>query len=380
MRITGITTTPIAVPIDPHVAVIGARGEHTTSPFLIVQVHTDEGMVGVGEVSSTPNWSGEDATTAAHVIRRYIAAAITGLDPVRYAHVGGVIQSAVAANTFTKAGVEMAIWDLAGQASGRSVAQLLGGPQRTSVRTKFSVGAFEPQRAAQVASWAVAQGFDAMKVKVGFDVAADVDRVLAVRDAVGPEVMLGVDANGGWRYDQALAAVAAMTRQANIAFVEQPLPPHDLEGARRLRSRIDVPLIADETVWNAADVARVAKVGAADIVSIYVGMAGGIEAVRQAVATAAACGLAWVVGSNLELGPALAAHLHLACGLEPACDAVVPSDMISPFYYRGTILDRPLPISAGSGEAITGPGLGITIDQVELARHQDPGTHRHEDG
>jgi len=368
MKIAGVTTTPIAVPIDPRRAVIGARGSHTSSPFLIIEVHTDEGVVGIGEVSSTPNWSGEDAMTASRVISAYIAPAIAGMDPTRYVAVASAIEAAVAGNRFTKAGVEMAMWDLAGKAAGMSVARLLGGPQQASVRTKFSVGAFAPDHAGEVAQWAVAQGFDAMKVKVGLDVPTDVERVCAVRDAVGADVLLGVDANGGWRYDEALAASTALTAQANIAFVEQPLDPDDLAAAARLRSRLDVPIIADEAVWDARDVIRIAQAGAADVVSAYVGMSGGIERVRRLVAAAEATGLSWVVGSNLELGPALAAHIHLACSLVPSADAVIPCDIISPFYYSASILTEPLPIEAGIAHALDAPGLGVAIDAGQLQR------------
>src|SRR3954465_10997723 len=177
MKITRIETIPIRVPLKAELAIRSGRGgAHTVSPFLLVRVHTDEGIVGIGEASCTPRWSGEDQVTGAHLIRTYLEPLLVGEDPRAVANVAQKFRLAFAANYFTKAAVEMALWDLAGKASGRPVYELLGGKVREWVPTKWSVSGVDPMKAADIARWAVAQGFAAMKVKVGTQSDADVAR------------------------------------------------------------------------------------------------------------------------------------------------------------------------------------------------------------
>lgn len=370
MQIVAIESIPVSVPIHPGRAVVGARGRHDRSPFLLVRLHTDEGLTGLGEVSCTPVWSGEDAVTAAHVLATYISPRLIGQDPRHLGRVAALVDGAIAANTFTKAGVEMALWDIAGKTLGVSVSRLLGGPVRDGVRTKFSIGAFEPGRAAEVAAWAVEQGFSAMKVKVGLDVEEDLRRVRAVREAVGEQVLLGVDANGGWPLGEAQRACRALREGMQVAFVEQPVAAEDLAGMAVLRDRLDVPVVADESVGTPADALRVAESGAADVLSIYVGMAGGIARARRIAELSETARLGWTIGSNLELGVALAAHLHLACGLGGLADRQVPCDVISPFYYEADVLATPLRIDAGWAEPPAGAGLGVELDEELVDRYR----------
>src|SRR5438477_3519538 len=131
MKITGIETIPIRVPLRPELAIKSGRGGfHSLSPFLLVKVRTDEGIVGVGEVSCTPRWSGEDQFTAAHFINTYFAPLLTGQDPTQIDALNAKFTFPVSGNYFTKSAVEMALWDLAGKLQGKPVYELLGGKVR----------------------------------------------------------------------------------------------------------------------------------------------------------------------------------------------------------------------------------------------------------
>src|SRR5215472_12408365 len=182
MKITRIETIPIRVPLKAEFAIRSGRGgAHTVSPFLLVKVHTDEGVTGIGEASCTPRWSGEDQFTGAHLIRTYLEPLLKGEDPTRVEPLTQRFRLAFAGNVFTKAAVEMALWDIAGKAAGRPIYQLLGGKVRDFVTTKWSVSGVEPDKAAEIARWAIGQGFKVMKVKVGIEPDSDVTRVRAVR-------------------------------------------------------------------------------------------------------------------------------------------------------------------------------------------------------
>src|SRR5689334_3379735 len=132
MKIVRIETIPVLVPILPERAIKASGGYHTESPFLNVKIHTDAGIIGLGEVSCTTIWSGEDHSTAARIIETLIVPALIGEDPTAIESLTARMSRAVAGNPFTKSGIEMALWDIMGKVAGLPVYKLLGGPVRES--------------------------------------------------------------------------------------------------------------------------------------------------------------------------------------------------------------------------------------------------------
>ena len=372
MKITAVETIPIRVPIKPELAIRSGRGgSHVVSPFLLVKVHTDAGLTGIGEVSCTPRWSGEDQVSAAHFINTYFAPALLGEDPTQIEPVTRKFASTVAGNPFTKAGVEMALWDLRGKAEGLPVYKLLGGAVREFVPTKWSVSGVDPARAADIARFAVGLGFTKMKVKVGIEADGDVARVRAVRDAIGQDVKLGVDANGGWP----TAEIAVNTGQrlrddSGIYFIEQPVPPGENDALTAVREAVRLPLIADESVYTLQDARMLARDRAADVFSIYVGKSGGIAPARAIADYAESAGLRCTVGSNLELGVGSAAMTHLAIATRGVDAETYPCDIIGPLFYEDDIVREPLPIVPGSARVNDKPGLGVQLDDEKVERYR----------
>ncbi len=369
MKITRVETIPVQVPINQERAIKGGRGAHTTSPFLLVRVHTDEGLTGLGEVSCTPGWSGEDQVSAAHFISGLLAPLLVGQNPTDIERLSLTLQRGVAANPFTKSALEMALWDILGKSVGLPVYRLLGGPVRAVVPTKFSVSGQKPEKAAEIAAWAVAQGFRAMKVKVGLDPEEDVARVRAVRRAVGPDVRLGVDANGGWAPRVAIQTIRRLY-ESNIYFAEQPVPALDVAWLADVRRQVQVPVMADESVYTLQDAMAVVRAGAADVLSVYVGKGGGIGPARKIAAVAEAAGLTCTVGSNLELGVASAAMIHLAMATPGIGAEEFPCDILGPFFYEDDLLAEPLPITGGQAKPLERPGLGVELDERKVDRYR----------
>jgi L-alanine-DL-glutamate epimerase-like enolase superfamily enzyme len=367
VKITAVECIPIRVPIKPELAITSGRGgSHVTSPFLLVKLHTDVGLVGLGEASCTPRWSGEDQVSAAHFINEYFAPALVGRDPTRIDDISAAVFPLVAGNYFTKSAIEMALWDLAGKAAEKPLYELLGGKVRDSVAIKWSVSGQPPDRAAAIARWAVDQGFRAMKVKVGIDAVEDFARVSAVREVVGADAKLGVDANGGW--GDAATAIACIERLTpfGIAFVEQPVPAGDPEEMATVHREAGLPIIADESLYSLDDARQLARCQACDVFSIYIGKAGGIGPARTIADFAVEHDIACTIGSNLELGVGSAAMIHLALahrGIDP--DAF-PCDIIGPFFYEDDILKVPLSLDGGRATAPPGPGLGIELDEAKV--------------
>jgi muconate cycloisomerase len=333
-------------------------------------VHTDEGLTGLGEVSCTPLWSGEDRVTAAHLIADFLEPALQGEDPRDIERLTVKIRRTVAANPFTKSALEMALWDILGKSVGLPVYRLLGGKVRETVPIKMSVSGAEPRRAAQLAEWAMGKGLKALKVKVGIEPEADVARVKAVREAIGPNVRLGIDANGGWTPRVAIGTIRRLVEDCSIYFAEQPVAPLDVQWMADVRRNVTVPVMADESCYTLQDAMALVRAGAADILSVYVGKGGGIGPARKIAAVAEAAGLTCTVGSNLELGVASAAMAHLATATTGIGAEEFPCDILGPLGYADDLLTEPLQVRDGAVRAPDKPGLGVELDEAKLARYR----------
>lgn len=371
MKITSIEKIPVRVPIRSEFQIRGAIGLHVESPFLILKVHTDEGVTGLGEVSCTPVWSGEDSTTATHIIGSFLEPALVGEDPRDIERLTIKMRRAVANHPFTKSGIEIALWDILGKVCGVPVYRLLGGAVRESVTIKMSVSGTDPVRATQIAEWALRKGLTALKVKVGIEPQSDVERVKAVRAAVGPAFRVGVDANGGWSPRVAIQTIRRLQEECNIYFAEQPVAPLDLQWLVDVRRNVTVPIMADESCYTLQDAMAICRAGAADILSIYVGKGGGIGPARKMAAVAEAAGLTSTIGSNLELGIASAAMAHVAISSPGVGAEEFPCDILGTLGYEHDLLAETLDYRDGKIYVPQKPGLGVELDESALARYRD---------
>src|ERR1051325_9723477 len=203
MKITRIEPIPVCVPLKKGLTAKTAHGEHATSPYVIVKVHTDEGLVGLGEATISGLWSGETQLGTLAAINEYIAPQLVGKDPRDITAARRAMDFIIKLNPFTKAAVEMALWDIAGKAAGLPVYRLLGGKVRDRVRIKLVVWARDVPGSRQMAEDHLKLGVSCVKVKVGLDPETDVARVKAVREVAGPDIPVTIDANCGWTLAQA---------------------------------------------------------------------------------------------------------------------------------------------------------------------------------
>ena len=370
MNITHIETIPIQIQKKESLAIVSSLGANRkSSTFVIVKIFTDEGIIGLGEVSCDPIWSGEDHVTSSHYIKNVFTPLLRGEDPTEVERLTIKISNAIIGNPFTKSAIEMALWDILGKSVGLPLYRLLGGPIRDFVPTKFSVSGTEPKKAAEIASWAVSIGFQAMKVKVGLEPETDILRVRAVREAIGEKIKLGVDANGGWSPNTAVQTIHRLS-EFNIQFVEQPVSPLDVAWLADVRSQVNLPIMADESVFNLQDAMTVVKAKAADIISVYVGKGGGLGSARKIAVVSEAAGLTCTVGSNMEMGIASSAMIHLAMSTPSINSSQIPCDIIGPLYYEDSILCQNLPIKGGEARPLELPGLGVELDENKVDHYR----------
>ena len=223
------------------------------------------------------------------------------------------MQKALVHNTSAKAAVDMALWDLLGQKYSAPVYRMLGGARRNIV-TDITISVNPPEEMARDARTAVQRGYDCLKVKVGIDPELDVARLAAVRQAVGRDIKLRIDANQAWNAKQAVRILNQMQEKGlDIEFVEQPVPAADLEGMQYVTRHADVPVLADESVFSPADALRIMQTGAADLVNIKLMKCGGITNALRIVAAAEVYGVECMIGCMLEAKISVNAAVELAC-------------------------------------------------------------------
>jgi L-alanine-DL-glutamate epimerase-like enolase superfamily enzyme len=347
--------------VRAEVVITSSLGTHPVSRYLLVEVGTEEEVWGVGEATVSAVWSGETAAGARALIEEYLGPALMGRDATDIPGALVAMDRVVWGNPFTKAALEMALWDVWGQAEGRPVYELLGGACRSlEMPIRFSLAAGTPEGTAALAARRVSEGFRTIKVKVGTDPAADVSRVRAVREAVGPDVRLTIDANGGWDAETAIGAVREMG-PFDLALVEQPTPREDLGAMARVRRAVDVPVMADESVFTLAEAREALRREAADVLSIYPGKNGGIWRSREIAELAAESGVACAVGSNLELDVATAAMCHLAVAVPNVAAERFPGDLLGPLYYQESVVREPIRYTGGAVHCPLGAGLGVRL-------------------
>ena len=364
MKITRIETIPVVVPVDRRVGKVGAdqaKGFRFQSRLLMVRVGTDSGIVGLGEVTASPDWSGETSDGAKALIDNHLAPRLIGEDPRRIRYCLDRLGKTFA-NPFAKAGLEMALFDILGKSLNAPVYQLLGGACRAhDIPLRFPVMPVGPVDSADVARRMASEGFRTIKSKVGHDrLDYDLDRLRLVRDAVGDEVRITVDANGGWTVNDAIQATPHLEAYG-VAFVEQPVHRLDLEGLAEVRRKTRLPIMADESVFTVQDALRCIQLRAADIISVYPGKNGGLLNTVAIASLAEAAGVHCAIGSNLEWDVGSAAMAHACAAIPNICVERYAADIIGPVFHTERGIAEQLLVTPATVRVPQGPGLGVTL-------------------
>jgi muconate cycloisomerase len=264
-----------------------------------------------------------------------------------------------------KAGVDIALHDLVGKALNVPVHQLLGGRLRERCGLSVSLNMAPPEEMAAEAVDYLAQGFGTLKLKAGLDQRHDLAALEAIRGRIGADVPLRVDINAGWSMAKEGLRWVRQFERFGLEFVEQPAKAHDIEGLAFIRERSPVPIMADESVWTAADALAVIRRGAADLINIYVMEAGGLREAKLAAGVCEAAGMPVMLGSMPEFGIGTAAQLHLGVTLPNLIEA---NDLCGFLYHREDVIEPTLVVENGTIEPPPGPGLGVTVARDRLER------------
>jgi L-alanine-DL-glutamate epimerase-like enolase superfamily enzyme len=382
MKITGVSTQAVRIPIPPgsyasenagtkrewgRLSRLSPKRPTTMLEYLIVRIETDEAAFGIGEAPVDIGFFGQTLEQVQAAIDDYLGPQIVGVDPFDREYVLHRID--YRENSCAKSGIDLAIHDLVGKALGASVSDLIGGTHKQRVPVAIEIAGGRPEDMAQACLACMAKGVRAFKPKIGGYPEEDVERLAAIREAVGPDVSLRADANQGYTPKEAVRLCRlAEARGVGLELLEQPVATWDLQGMATVRRAVDTLIEADESCFTIHDAMQIIRHEAADVLNIKVAKAGGLYDAKKIAALAEAAGLECVLGTAFGIGIKLAAKLHLASSTMGIKSAVEFTEI----GLHGSLLAPPhdellsLPLEDGCLPVPNGPGFGVKLDEEKL--------------
>ncbi|EPE61503.1 mandelate racemase/muconate lactonizing enzyme family protein [Exiguobacterium sp. S17] len=360
MKLEKIELFAIELPLK--VPFIVSYHRYDVMPSVIVKMTTECGLVGYGEAVADEHVTGESLESTISVIRHLLGPLLIGRNPMHLERIHDEMDRAIRDVPAAKAALDIACHDLIGKKLGQPVYELLGGRYHDAFPVTHVLSIGEPEAMAAEALEQINQGYTAVKMKVGVDVASDVRRVAAVRQAVGPDVPIRVDVNQGW-------VNAAKTLQAmrklepfEIDWVEQPVKADDFEGMLEVKGKISVPLMIDEGVRGVADMRRLTMMQAAHKVNVKLMKCGGIYPAKKLVHMAEMSGIECQIGSMVESSIASSAGFHVSFSSK----IVQSVELTGPLRFATDVgnLTYDLPFIRLNDR----PGLGVDVDEDVLRR------------
>jgi len=326
-------------------------------PTIFVRVETDEGTVGWGEAVPDQNVTGETWESTYHVIKHELAPLIINEDPFAIDYIHQKFSHKINGVPSAKAALDIAIYDLMGKITGQPVYQLIGGKAHEELQVPRVISIKDPQEMAEDARSFVEAGFRNIKMKVGTNADTDIERIKAVRNAIGNTIQLRVDANQGWNRIEALKVIRE-TSECHVDWYEQPVKAHDIRALKEIRSVANHKVMIDEGVHNIYDLVNVIEMRAADMLNIKLMKSGGIYPALALASLAEAADMPCQVGSMVEsaIGTMAGAHLAMSKNIIQTNEMVGPlmfiKDVAKVHYNRDVI------------QFSNNPGLGIDVDEA----------------
>ncbi|KAB8141645.1 o-succinylbenzoate synthase [Chloroflexia bacterium SDU3-3] len=346
-----------------------AHGSEQWREGVLLEIDMGDGLTGLGEAAPVAAFGGGSAAQALAVARAIAARALG--QPLALA------DRLLAALDYSRPGVsaaacafDTAIHDIRARQAKLPLAHLLTPEAPASVTVNATIGGLPSEAACESARQAVGLGFGTIKLKVGVAASpqGEIERIKAVRAAIGPDVKLRLDANGAWDAPTAIAILHTFAPY-NIELLEQPVPADDLWGMAQVRAASVVPIAADEALTGPEQARQIIQRQAADILVVKPMCAGGIGRAREIAQIGLEAGLGVFVTSTIESGVGVAAALHVAAALPThalACGLATGA------LLAGNLLRHALPVRMGRMALPAEHGLGVALDDVQLGRWASP--------
>ncbi|WP_328302670.1 mandelate racemase/muconate lactonizing enzyme family protein [Actinomycetospora sp. NBC_00405] len=363
MKISTVEAIPLAIPYRRPFAF--ASGKVTAADHVLVRITTDDGLVGHGEAPPRPYTYGETAASIVAAVRELFTPVLVGADPFARERLRADLARTVA-NNAARGAIDVALWDLVGQACGQPVHVLLG-HAADDVRVAHMIGLGTPaEMVADAVEMSDEYGVDAFKVKVGRDLGHDLAAVRELRRELGDAVELYADANRGWDADTAIVAARRLT-DFHVTMLEEPNPADDVLGRRRIVRESPIPIVGDESTITLGSVARSLLDGDSQSISVKVARTGFTDSAKI-VGLCEGLGVTTMIGNQIDGMLGSVASTALGCGLRAL--ARHPVEVTNHLLMTDDVLAEPPVIADGRASARQAPGLGVTIDPDKLAHYR----------
>ncbi|MGQ0740161.1 MAG: mandelate racemase/muconate lactonizing enzyme family protein [Bacteroidota bacterium] len=336
-------------------------GTEYTAENVLVRIITEEGISGFGECSPYMPINGESQDTC-FAVGQYFAKAFIGRNPLDIEGNVELMDKIIYGNSSIKSAFDIALYDVASQNAGRPLYQFLGGEKSKAIITDYTVSIGEPGKMAADALKIKNEGYPAIKVKLGRDGKKDVERIKAIRAAVGNQIPLRIDANQGWRVNEAIETLNALA-EFDIQHCEEPIARWKFMRLRKVKKNSPIPIMADECCSDEHDAERLIELGACDYFNIKLGKSGGIFKALKMVKMAEKAGIQLQVGAMLESRIGMTAFAHFA----------LCSPAIEHYDFDTALMFKEDPVTGGIQYKANGvvdvpdaPGLGASISEERL--------------
>ena len=331
---------------------------------VVVIIRTQDGCAGYGECSPYMTINGESVDTC-FIVGQYFASVLKGTNALDLLGATQAMDKLIYANSSIKSAFDIALHDIAAQHAGLPLYRFLGGEKNKILATDMTVSIGTPEKMKSDAIRFKEAGFPAIKVKLGDGKDIDVARIRAIRDGIGPDMPLRIDANQGWPTAAAAIAVLNALEPYHIQHCEEPIPRHKFMELRTVSVATSIPIMADESCGDHHDAERLINLKACSMLNIKLGKSGGFFKAVQIVERAAAAGLHLQIGGFMESRLGMTAGAHLAL----TSDAIVHCDFDTPLMFTEDPVIGGIAYNKGGVVEVPDiPGLGAVIDERYLQR------------
>jgi o-succinylbenzoate synthase len=356
MRIATIDVFKLNTPLTEPFVISLETITHAES--VVIKMITDTGIIGWGECNPYRTINGETPETC-YAAALFLAKILRGGNPTAIHTCIALMDKMLAGNRCTKSAFDMALYDVVAKAANMPLYQFLGGENNRIVTTDMTVGINSPQYMADAALKFKNKGFPAIKIKLGTNTKDDVARIKHIREAVGDNIPLRIDANQGWDETTAIATLKALEKY-DIEHCEQPVKARHFEALARVKQQSPIPIMADESCFDAIDAFNLIKMNACDYINIKLSKSGGIHNALKINAIAETAGVKCQIGCFSETRLAMSALMHFAL----ASPNVIHFDMDAPLMLSADPVIGGVRYTEGGrveiGNAI---GIGAAFDE-----------------
>lgn len=360
MIIKDIRTYYLKVPVHGNNS---ALGRFDFYEYGIVFVDTDTDITGIGEISML--WDG-NAKTQLSFVEHYFKPLLIGMDPCNVTLCLNRMNTLVERAHPARAAVEMALLDIAGKRLNTPVYNLLGGKVREKIQLSRSIHYDSLKKMKEEAEKYISSGYKCLKVKVGISESDDMRNLEEIRKTIGDDILLRIDANMAWKTAKQAIRMIKKLEAYDLHSVEQPMPPGaSIQDLKLVRNSVDVPVMADESIWGPDTAWEMLEAGAYDMMNVYVAESGGLLNSQLIFKMGELRGVGCVIGSMPELGIGTAAQIHL--GLS-CMNLAAPCDACGATYVPEDIINETFVVSDGYMMPLEGPGLGVSVDFEKFNR------------